>query len=63
MAMEQEIKVSRDTERQMMRFRSWIISKESRGISVADKGILYNKAKWFDDMYRDINTPDGPYAN
>lgn len=23
----------------------------------------YNKAKWFDDMYRDINTPEGPYAN
>jgi len=22
----------------------------------------YNRAKWFDDMYRDINIPDGPYA-
>ncbi len=22
----------------------------------------YKKAKWFDDMYRDINIPDGPYA-
>ena len=22
----------------------------------------YNKAKWFDDMYKDINIPEGPYA-
>lgn len=23
----------------------------------------YKKAKWFDDLYRDINAPEGPYAN
>ena len=41
MVQEQEIRVSKETKEQMERFRRWVISDESRSLSLADKGVLY----------------------
>ena len=51
MFQEKEIRISEKTRKQMERFKEWVISPDSRELSLADKGILYTLIGMADSGY------------